>query len=167
MEERQREIISFTKVKLPYGWLGNMSAHPVFLDGQTWFTAEHAFQALRLPEGHQVRAVIQNVKSPMMAKMMVKPHRAEFCHDPGTEADLDLMRRVLRAKLDTNPLLWPLLEQTGTATIIEDVSARNHGSGPFWGAARVGSTWVGQNWLGRLWMEIREGLEPAHMLHQG
>lgn len=165
-DQAEKVVVSFTKVKLPNGWLGSMSAHPVVLDDVRWFTAEHAFQANRLPLGHQMRGVLQMMKSPMTAKMLIKPYRGDFLHEPGSDADLDLMRRVLRAKLATNPQLWPLLEQTGTAVIVEDVTARNHGSGPFWGAALIDGQWIGENWLGRLWMEIRDGHGPSSSLNQ-
>jgi predicted NAD-dependent protein-ADP-ribosyltransferase YbiA (DUF1768 family) len=34
-------------VEEEYGWLGNMSPHPVKYEGKWWLTAEALFQALR------------------------------------------------------------------------------------------------------------------------
>lgn len=146
--------ISFTKVSLPYGWLGNMSAHPVELDGVRWRTAEHAFQALRFPEGHFLREKLNNIPSPMGAKMAVKPYRTEFIFPPQSAEDLALMRVITLEKLLQNGLTNQLLT-TGDELIVEDVTSRQRGSGPYWGAALRDGQWVGENWLGKIWMEHR------------
>lgn len=44
--------IWFTKVDLPYGWLGNMAPYPVLHDGCRWLTTEALFWgAKRTPKG--------------------------------------------------------------------------------------------------------------------
>ena len=134
-----------------------MSRHPVFVQDVRWKTAEHAFQGLRLPEGHFTRMALNEYASPMMAKMLVKKHRGEFVHEPGSQEDLDLMRRITWAKLIQNAL-QPELMETEDELIVEDVTNRNRGSGPFWGAALIDGKWVGENWLGRIWMEHRDKL---------
>lgn len=40
-------VIAFTKVSLPFGWMSNMSPHPIVHHSCEWPTAEHLFQALR------------------------------------------------------------------------------------------------------------------------
>ena len=40
--------IAFTRIDLPYGWLGNMSRHRVKHLDTWWETTEALFQALRL-----------------------------------------------------------------------------------------------------------------------
>ena len=40
-------IISFSKVALPYGWLGNMAPYPIIYEGKRWRTIEALFQSLR------------------------------------------------------------------------------------------------------------------------
>ena len=42
--------ISFTKVSLPFGWLGNMSPFPILYEGKEWKTTEALFQALRFDD---------------------------------------------------------------------------------------------------------------------
>lgn len=37
-------VIAFTKVKSPYGWLGNMSPYPVHYQGRTYRTTEALFR---------------------------------------------------------------------------------------------------------------------------
>ena len=65
-------IVSFTKVSLPFGWLGNMSPYPVQYNGVMWKTTEHLFQALRFKENSPIRDEICMQKSPMGAKMCAK-----------------------------------------------------------------------------------------------
>lgn len=91
-------VISFTKVSLPNGWLGNMSRYPVMYDGHVYHTAEHLFQALRFPPG-QYRARIRDIKSPMAAKMYAKTVSAYMCITPRSDEDVQNMRVVLRHKL--------------------------------------------------------------------
>jgi predicted NAD-dependent protein-ADP-ribosyltransferase YbiA (DUF1768 family) len=44
------KIITFTKVNLPFGWMGNMSPYPINYMDKTWRTTEALFQALRFNE---------------------------------------------------------------------------------------------------------------------
>lgn len=146
--------ISFTKVKLPYGWLGCMSPHPIMYESDLYRTGEALFQALRF-EDLGIRFAIRASKSPMTAKMIAKTNAAKRIIIPRSDMDLDNMRLVLGMKLDQNRELRQLLHETGNATLIEDCSARPSASGLFWGAVRDPGGWNGDNWLGRLWMELR------------
>lgn len=152
--------ITFTAVRLPWGWLGNMSPHPVVYAGETWKTAEHLFQALRFPQlpGNVFWAAITNCPSPMGAKMYAKSQTDRMIVTPRSAADLDNMYTVLTLKLQQHPELANALLTTGDAAIIEDVSKRPSESGLFWGAARHDAGWRGQNHLGRLWQRIRSEL---------
>ena len=149
--------IAFTKVRLPYGWLGNMSPHPVCFNGVEWRTTEALFQALRLPLGHPGQELIRAEKSPMGAKMKAKTMVDQFIVEPKSQTDCFNMMACLGLKLTHNPELIEELRNTGDAHLIEDCSARPHGSGLYWGAARCpDGTWVGHNVLGELWMIQRD-----------
>lgn len=140
------------KVRDPYGWLGNMSPHPVGL----WRTAEHAFQALRFADTADVRRRIMDASSPMTAKKIAKEHAYEMIVQPRSEQDVANMRRILRLKLEHHPLLLEALRATGDRRIVEDCTARPSDSGLFWGAAlQADGAWHGTNMLGALWMELR------------
>ena len=65
------KYISFTKVALPYGWLGNMSPHPVTYNEEVWRTTEALFQALRFNDP-SIQKEIRDEKSPMGAKLKAK-----------------------------------------------------------------------------------------------
>lgn len=153
------EVIAFTKVALPYGWLGNMSPYPIEFDGKTWRTSEALFQALRFKD-EAVQELIRAEKSPMSAKMVMKSNKSHITTEPHSVKDVNNMRLCLLLKLEQHPQLLTELLETGDKIIIEDVTARGDvGGNLFWGALRVenenGFHWNGKNTLGRLWMEIR------------
>ena len=149
--------ISFTKVALLHGWLGNMAPFPIEWGGLRWRTSEALFQARRLADGDPVREQIRAEKSPMSAKMIAMAHHRKRVVEPLSEEDLALMADVLRLKVAAHPELVGRLLATGDEEIVEDCTARPHGSGLFWGAARCpDGTWRGENHLGRLWMALRE-----------
>jgi len=79
---------------------------------------------------------------------------------PRGEEDLDLMRTVLRIKMEFYPKLRnELILQDPGSVIIEDCSKRGGESSRFWGMKFNGNVWEGENWLGRLWMEFRSELQ--------
>lgn len=152
--------ISFTKVDLPYGWLGNMSPYPVNYDGKTWRTTEALFQALRFNDD-SIKEAIRNEKSPMGAKLkaksLMKSNPSNVCVTPLSEKDLDNMKMCLLLKLDQHPQLLKELLKTGDSKIYEDVTSRGRrGSNLFWGSLMENGSWVGENNLGKMWEEIRE-----------
>lgn len=150
-------VIVFTKVRGPYGWLGNMAPYRVEYLDEVYPTSEALFQALRFDDP-ELRRMIRAKSSPMAAKMVAKAYATRMIIKRLGDQDLDNMRLVLRLKMEQHPQLLPLLLATSDATIIEDVSARRGGSALFWGAANVDGTWIGQNWLGKLWMARRAEL---------
>jgi ribA/ribD-fused uncharacterized protein len=150
-------------VEEEYGWLGNMSPHPVKYEGKWWLTAEALFQALRFPmgavndEGENIREIIHAQTSPMAAKMKSKRYKDKRNITPMGNEDLENMKIVLRLKFkwNCNPLERDLLE-TGDRLIVEDCSKRPTVSGLFWGAQRLADgTWGERNMLGKLLMELR------------
>ncbi|MEN9655494.1 MAG: hypothetical protein RL311_402 [Bacteroidota bacterium] len=157
--------VIFRDVKKDYGWLGNMSPHPVEHDSIWWKTAEALFQALRYPigavnkKGENIREIIRAQKSPMAAKMIAKARAIRDQRNITAMGDEDLknMKMVLRLKFkcNRNPLERDLLA-TGDRLIVEDCSNRPNVSGLFWGAKRLpDGTWDGTNTLGKLLMELR------------
>lgn len=150
-------IIAFKKVRDPFGWMSNMSPHPI----NSYRTAEALFQALRFNDAEIIN-LIKAEKSPMGAKMVAKRYTEHMSVQPRSEQDLNNMRWVLGQKLRGHPELKQELLGTGDATLIEDVTARQSDSGLFWGAGLQGEcNWVGENHLGKLWMELRDKLAGA------
>lgn len=153
-------VIEFTKVRAPHGWLGNMSPYPIEYMGHAYPTSEALFQALRFKQ-HHIRVEIMAAKSPMAAKMIAKRNVEHMSVKRLSDVDVENMWLVLRLKTEQHPQLVPLLLATGDAHIVEDVTARRGGSALFWGAANVDGVWTGRNELGKLWMARRAELGGA------
>lgn len=150
-------VISFTKVDLPYGWMGNMSPYKVVYDGKEWRTVEALFQALRY-ESEEIREMIRSEKSPMAAKMIAKKYRSNMVIDPMSDKDVEIMRMCLRLKIEQNLIIKSKLLITKEFEIIEDIGNRNGERHLFWGAKKVNGLWEGNNKMGKLWMELRKGI---------
>lgn len=149
-------VIAFTKVRLPFGWMSNMSPHPISYMNNVWRTSEALFQALRFDD-YGIREIIRNEKSPMSAKMRAKSFKEQMTVEPQSAQDLANMMKVLELKLDTYLVLQVELIHTGDSMIIEDCTKRQRGSGLFWGAGlQADGTWLGDNHLGKMWMELRD-----------
>lgn len=150
--------IAFTKVALPYGWLGNMSPHPITFNGRLFKSSEAAFQCSRLPHDHPIIEKVMEAKSPFAAKLVAKSVAHDFIVKPCSQEDVDNMELCLRAKIEQHTNLRTELKNTGDATIIENCTARQYGANLFWGAANIAGKWTGENVLGNLWMMIRSEL---------
>jgi ribA/ribD-fused uncharacterized protein len=151
------KYIGFTKVALPYGWLGNMSPHPIVWEGKTWRTSEALFQALRFDD-EEVRESIRLEKSPMGAKFKAKANRDKLKVSPLSEQDLENMKMCVRLKLESHPEIKKQLKATGNSVLFEDVSARPRGNNLFWGAILKDESITGENVLGKIWMELRNSI---------
>jgi ribA/ribD-fused uncharacterized protein len=161
--------IAFTKVALPYGWLGNMAPYPIQYNSVTYPTTEALFQALRFENHPEIQKEIIAQKSPMSAKMVAKKYKhlleAEGYELMG-EKDVDNMRLCVKLKLEQYPELAQELINTGAAKIIEDCSSRPRDSGLFWGAAKTENGWNGKNVLGEIFMDYRTELQNNQPLSQ-
>lgn len=153
----EKKYIGFTKVAMPYGWLGNMAPFPIQWNNRTWKTSEALFQALRFEDG-EIRDQICAEKSPMGAKFKAKANREKMIVAPLSKEDFENMDLCIKLKLDNHPQLRAELKATGNAIIFEDVSARLRGNNLVWGAALTGEELIGENVLGKIWMKFRASL---------
>jgi predicted NAD-dependent protein-ADP-ribosyltransferase YbiA (DUF1768 family) len=152
--------IWFTKVDLPYGWLGNMAPYPVLHHGFRWLTTEALFQALRFDD-EAIRQLIRMEKSPMGAKMKAKKHKDLMVVQPMSAIDVANMRMCLRLKMEQHRVIREWLLATGNAVIYEDVGARHGARHLFWGAKQTQQGVLGTNTLGHLWMALRDELRTS------
>jgi N-glycosidase YbiA len=143
--------ILFYRVNEPYGEFSNFSPHPVKLNGRTWPTSEHYFQAQKFA-GTEHEEAVRLAKSPMIAARMGRSRERPLRLDWEIVKD-DIMREALRAKFAQHPQLRSLLLSTGDAELIEHT--RNDS---YWADGGDGS---GKNMLGKLLMELRAELRPA------
>jgi ribA/ribD-fused uncharacterized protein len=161
MEKKENKVvISFTKVDLPYGWLGNMSPFKIKYNGKEWLTVEALFQALRFDD-EEIKEKIRIQKSPMAAKFIAKAkeNQEKIVVKRMSEKDVENMKMCVRLKLNQNPIIKEKLIKTKEFEIIEDIGTRNKEGDFFWGAKKVNGEWVGNNMMGKIWMELREELK--------
>jgi len=153
-------VIAFTKTKLPYGWLGNMSPHKIIYDNKEWKTSEALFHALRF-DSDKIKELIRQEASPMGAKLVAWKYPELMVVKHLSDEDVRNMALCIRLKIEQHPELEKELLATGDDVIIEDVTSRgDKGSNLFWGAMlKSDGTWEGKNTLGLLWMELRAKLK--------
>ncbi len=150
------EYIAFTKVVLPYGWMGNMSAYPIQYMGKEWRNTEALFQALRF-DNKEIQELIRAEKSPMAAKLKAKGMADQMYITQLSDIDVENMRLCVKLKIKQYPNLLRLLLETGDLPIYEDVTKRgDKGSNLFWGAKLDNGQWIGKNILGNIWMDYRK-----------
>jgi len=127
-------------------WLSNFAPAPVVLDGETYPTVEHAYQAAKFRET-AIRDKLRKLPSPGSAKQQARLWPITI---PGwDERRLAVMADLLTQKFDQQRYARRLLD-TGDARLIEG----NHWGDEFWGVCND----RGENHLGRLLMEQRARL---------
>jgi ribA/ribD-fused uncharacterized protein len=136
------------RIQAGYDSFSNFSAHPVFLDGQTWPTTEHYFQAQKFAgtaHAELIRLAATPLQAVQMGRDRSRPLRADW--ELVKEA---IMRTVVRAKFTQHQDLRAELLATGDTGLV-DHTPNDH----YWGDGGDGS---GKNMLGHILMEVRAAL---------
>ena len=133
-----------------YGFLSNFYMCCVELDGKTYTSTEHAFQAAKTLDP-QKREEIRKATSPGRAKRLGRkvPLRKDW-----ESVKVEVMHGLLQQKFKKGGPLADLLLKTGTQDLVEG----NTWGDRFWGKTKNGGKWVGKNHLGRLLMLVRQEL---------
>ena len=140
--------IRFYRVEDAYGAFSNFAPYPIALDGETWPTSEHYFQAQKfLDPAHQ--AAIRRQRSPMIAARMGRSRQRPLRADWEVVKD-DVMRRAVLAKFTQHAALRDRLLGSGEATLVEHTA-----NDAYWADGGDGS---GLNRLGQILMEVRAQL---------
>lgn len=145
------EVILFYRVNDPYGCFSNFAPYPIELDGKTWPTSEHYFQAQKFP-GSPHQEAIRNTPSPMIAKRMGQSKKHRMRPDWLAVRD-EAMRVAVRAKFAQHEKIRRLLLGTGNARLVEHTK-----NDSYWADGPDGT---GANRLGEILMEVREELRRA------
>jgi N-glycosidase YbiA len=159
-------ILYFRRDRATFGFLSHFYPSSIVLDGETWPTVEHYYQAQK-SDDPSYRSSIRAAAHPGRAKRLAAPPSAprRISRDSWFKSNgqlpradwhsvkLGIMRLGDRAKYQQNSNLAELLPATGNAELIEDAPSE-----PFWGTGPDGS---GCNWAGRILMEIRQDLAGA------
>ena len=138
----------------------NMSQHPIEVDGISYPSVEHYFQAMKAKEfkdDEMVDKVIK-AKTGKAVKAMGKKIK-NFVKEVWDAKRDEIMRTGVRSKFIQHPELRKQLLETGERQIGE-ADARNL----YWGIGTAESSekskhpekWRGQNKMGKLLMELRE-----------
>lgn len=146
------EVRFYRANEKPYGAFSNLYRREVRLDGHTFPTAEHAYQAAkaRRPE---VRDWILAAPSPALLAMAAHGLYQWDIVPEWSRIKFDRMRAVLRAKYTQHADLRDLLLSTGTARLVE-AGTVDSAVNRLWGEING----KGKNMLGVLLMELREQL---------
>lgn len=127
-------------------FLSNFSSAIIYIDGEKYTSAEHAYQAAKA-QSPQSKQLIREAKTPGLAK---KLGYSVQLPDDWDAKKVDIMTNIIRKKFE-NPFLRPLLLATGSAELIEG----NTWGDRFWGVCKG----TGQNHLGKILMEIRQEIQ--------
>lgn len=140
------EPINFVENRFHY--LSPFSAHEVEIEGITYKTAEHAYQALRIvPESRQP---IIEAKSPLDAWREGQKAKEDGELEESYDKDA-LMEKIFRAKLVQHPDIAEILKESGNRELV-----KVYDTDYYWGTGADGS---GQNKMGKLWMKLRDELK--------
>jgi len=148
----------FKKTSEMWGGFSNMApGYPLCVNGIYIRSSEALYQACRYPNNPEVQKKIIHQSSPMTAKMVGKPNRANTRED-WQQTRIVIMKWSLRVKLAQNyEKFSALLKESGDNPIVESSNKDD-----FWGAKPVDQqTLVGVNALGRLLMELRVLVETS------
>lgn len=131
-----------------YFQFSNFSNHPILINGITYPTNEHYFQAAKY-----FNTSLNYVQKIVMARTPAEAKRLGGSRKVPIESDwdmkrIDYMRVAVHAKFTQYPELRSLLLSTGNSQLYEDAP-----NDTFWG---IGRDRTGKNWLGRILMDQRK-----------
>lgn len=129
--------------------LSTVSPHLFVLEGTSWPTAEHYYQAQKHHHRAALSTAIAAAPTPLLAYRLGnrwwRPKRRDF-----KRVRRVLMTRALFCKAQQNPDVATYLLNTGEQRIVE-TSLYDH----YWG---LGRDLRGKNMLGEVWMDVRRRL---------
>lgn len=149
--KKVRVIEFYDKDHEYYQFTNFYEGKPIRIDGVSWKTAEHYFQAQKfVGEFVKLQKIVQKKETAREARDFAVAHEKDW--RPGWHSvKVDVMRTVLAAKFGQDETLRSLLCETGNAALVE--ASRPDG---FWGYGPDGK---GKNMLGKLLMELRTELQ--------
>ena len=138
--------MAITRFKGQYEFLSNMYPTILYVDGEIYPSAEHAFQAMKClnRDDRIAMSVCRSAKEAKQAGRLVD------LRPDWEDVKVDLMYKVLKAKFE-DPELAQKLKGTKEETLVEG----NTWGDDFWG---VNSKGQGKNMLGQLLMKVRKEL---------
>lgn len=130
-----------------FGLLSNFSAHQVMLWGETFPTAEHAYQWKKFADLPDISSAIISAPSPEAVKKISNSQKDQKPNNWDTVKE-SVMEEILSAKAAQHEDVKQALQRSGSRIIVE-----NSPWDDYWGSGPHGD---GKNRLGHLWMKVRE-----------
>lgn len=143
-----KKTIKFYRVENEYGLFSNFSEHPVGVDGTTWQTTEHYFQAQKFLD-RDLWWKVMRAETPGEAAKIGR-NRENPLRIDWEEIKDGVMKKAVLAKVMQHYEVRKMLLDTGDAILIEHTK-----NDSYWGDGGDGS---GKNMLGKILMEIRADL---------
>jgi ribA/ribD-fused uncharacterized protein len=134
-----------------YRFLSNFFVASIEVDGVTWPSTEHFYQAMK-SESVEVQEEVRMLPTPGKAKRMGKTIKLRSNWD---EIKDEVMETAVHAKFTQNEELRAMLLETGDSELIEG----NTWGDRYWGVDLESN--VGKNMLGKTLMKVRETLREA------
>ena len=144
-------VIEFNSKSATHTELSNFHWSPFLLEGKTWTTVEHYFQAQKFPADPVLQEKVRAAKTALGAKRLGRTKTAAFRTDWDSIKD-EVMYTGIKAKFQQNPTLATLLAETGSAWLIEKAPRDS-----YWGSGPNG---CGKNKTGHIIMRVRGELSP-------
>jgi len=129
----------------------NFAPFPIDLDGESWPSVEHYYQAQKFTDP-ELREKIRSFPKPVAVKNLARKYGAATRPDWAEVKDA-VMDRAVRRKFELHARLRQLLLATGEEQL-EEAAPSDY----YWGVGRDGT---GQNRLGQLLMRIRAELRET------
>lgn len=142
------ELIKFYSVNDDFGEFSNFALYPIVIDGETWKTTEHYFQAQKF-EDKAYRKKVANANTPMLSATLGRDRKQKIRRDWESAKD-NVMKKAVLAKFSQHEELRELLLSTGEAKLIEHTE-----NDDYWGDGGDGK---GKNKLGQILMAVRAEL---------
>ncbi|CAG8564401.1 11678_t:CDS:2 [Funneliformis caledonium] len=122
------KIIRFYRSRLKWGEFSNFYEAEILIDGETWPTTEHYFQAQKFPSNPEVQQQIKDFAKPGLAAKYGR--KAQGLRPDWEQVKDDVMRTALKAKFTQHQTLKKLLLSTKDAKLAEDSPTDS-----YWGTA--------------------------------
>ena len=154
LKKSSANVIEFYDKDDPYYEFTNFYWCLVVIDGKTWNTTEHYFQAQKFIGTPYVEH-IRKLKSAREAfQFSRKPKVLRWIRPDWNEVKDDIMKLALMHKFSQHERLKMKLLGTGTKVLVEHTA-----NDSYWGDGGNGS---GRNKLGKLLMEVRDIMKSMH-----
>lgn len=149
------EVRFYRANEKPYGVFSNLFPRPILFEGQTFPTAEHAYQAAKARRS-EVKEWILKAPTPSLVAMAAHGLYTWEIAPNWSQIKFVRMRKVLRAKFSQHEDFREVLLSTDNARLIE-VGTVDSPVNRTWGEVNG----KGRNMLGILLMEIRAELRKT------